>query len=41
MDDLLEKDKIPSLVKIDVEGHEIEVLRGARNALIENNQKSL
>jgi FkbM family methyltransferase len=33
MDDLLGKDKIPSLVKIDVEGHEIEVLQGSRNTL--------
>lgn len=30
MDALINENKIPSLVKIDVEGHEVEVLEGAQ-----------
>ena len=35
LDSVIQNDKIPSLIKIDVEGHEIEVLDGGRNILSE------
>ena len=33
IDSVVRRDRIPSLIKIDVEGHEIEVLQGGRNTL--------
>ena len=33
LDSVVRQDRIPSLIKIDVEGHEIEVLQGGRNTL--------
>ena len=33
LDSVVKQDRIPSLIKIDVEGHEIEVLQGGRNTL--------
>ena len=35
LDSILRKDRTPSLIKIDVEGHEVEVLQGARNTIRE------
>jgi len=35
LDSIVRKDRTPILIKIDVEGHEIEVLQGARNTLSE------
>jgi FkbM family methyltransferase len=35
LDSVVLKDKTPSLIKIDVEGHEVEVLQGGRNTLSE------
>ena len=35
LDSVVSKDKTPSLIKIDVEGHEVEVLQGGRNTLSE------
>ena len=34
LDSVVSKDKEPSLIKIDVEGHEFEVLQGGTNTLI-------
>ena len=35
IDSVVKADKTPSLIKIDVEGHEVEVLQGGRNTLSE------
>ena len=35
LDSIVRKDRTPSLIKIDVEGHEVEVLQGARNTIRE------
>ena len=35
LDAVVSEDKIPSLIKIDVEGHEAEVLQGGKNTLSE------
>jgi len=35
LDSVVSKDKTPSLIKIDVEGHEVEVLQGGKNTLSE------
>ena len=35
IDSVVKADKTPSLIKIDVEGHEVEVLQGGRNTLNE------
>ena len=35
LDSVAKEDKIPSLIKIDVEGHEIEVLEGGKKTLVE------
>ena len=35
LDSVIRQDRTPSLIKIDVEGHEIEVLQGGRNTLSE------
>ena len=41
LDDILNKGKIPILIKVDVEGYETEVLKGANSTLLNNQLKAI